>query len=266
VARAKTFAIGPKDYVEVRGTGRNVLRKVLFKSGAIRSTDHTTFKKLRRYYRDPLLSRNTAFFDAITRSPRECLQLIETVRRLTVAVIGCGGLGSAVSFMLASLGIRRLFLIDGDRVERSNLNRQFLFTNASIGRNKAIELGRALTERFSHTGVDPIPSTFPSSTALAAVRGVEQVVCVGDEPPDLFLQLRAHLRSDQRAWSAGYLMGVSVTGGIPAGHPTDHWHVHPRYFAPSISFQNMEVASTLVRRMILGGPDQGLRVYDYRRP
>lgn len=59
----------------------------------------------------------------------------------TVLVVGAGGLGSPAALYLASAGIGRLILADGDTVELSNLQRQILHRNDSIGLNKA-ESGR----------------------------------------------------------------------------------------------------------------------------
>lgn len=53
-----------------------------------------------------------------------------------VAVCGLGGLGSNVAVALARAGVGRLHLIDFDRVEPSNLNRQ-QYILAQIGRPKA---------------------------------------------------------------------------------------------------------------------------------
>lgn len=45
------------------------------------------------------------------------------LRRLRVAVVGLGGIGSLVSLQLAHLGVGELILLDGDRIEPSNLSR-----------------------------------------------------------------------------------------------------------------------------------------------
>jgi molybdopterin/thiamine biosynthesis adenylyltransferase len=45
------------------------------------------------------------------------------IRRLKVAVVGCGGTGSAVASLLARLGVGNLLLIDQDCAEHTNLNR-----------------------------------------------------------------------------------------------------------------------------------------------
>jgi molybdopterin/thiamine biosynthesis adenylyltransferase len=47
----------------------------------------------------------------------------QQLRRLRIAIVGCGGTGSAVAMLLARLGVRSVALIDSDTVEESNLNR-----------------------------------------------------------------------------------------------------------------------------------------------
>lgn len=54
-----------------------------------------------------------------------------------VVLVGCGGIGSPALQYLAAAGIGRLTLIDDDRVEASNLQRQTIFGLADIGRPKA---------------------------------------------------------------------------------------------------------------------------------
>ena len=52
-------------------------------------------------------------------------------------IIGAGGLGSAALGYLAAAGIGRLGIVEPDRVELSNLQRQLLFETHDIGRSKA---------------------------------------------------------------------------------------------------------------------------------
>lgn len=54
-----------------------------------------------------------------------------------IALVGAGGLGSPAALYLAAAGVGRIRLIDDDRIERSNLQRQVLHRDADIGRAKA---------------------------------------------------------------------------------------------------------------------------------
>ena len=58
------------------------------------------------------------------------------LRQAKVLVIGAGGLGSPAAFYLAAAGIGTLGIIDPDKVELSNLQRQILHATADIGRQK----------------------------------------------------------------------------------------------------------------------------------
>lgn len=66
-----------------------------------------------------------------------------------VAVIGAGGIGSAVIPSLAGAGIGRLTIIDDDVVELANLHRQPLFGEAHAGRPKA-ELAAEFAQNLNH--------------------------------------------------------------------------------------------------------------------
>ena len=53
-----------------------------------------------------------------------------------VLIIGAGGLGSPIAIYLAALGIGQIGVIDKDKVEMSNLNRQIIFENKDIKKKK----------------------------------------------------------------------------------------------------------------------------------
>jgi adenylyltransferase/sulfurtransferase len=53
-----------------------------------------------------------------------------------VLIIGLGGLGSAVSIYLTAAGVGKLVLVDFDKVDLSNLQRQIVHSNKDIGRLK----------------------------------------------------------------------------------------------------------------------------------
>jgi molybdopterin/thiamine biosynthesis adenylyltransferase len=66
----------------------------------------------------------------------------------SIAIIGAGGIGSAVIPALAGAGIGRLTIIDDDVVELANLHRQHLFDEADAGQPKA-ELAARFVQRLN---------------------------------------------------------------------------------------------------------------------
>ncbi len=56
--------------------------------------------------------------------------------KLKIGIIGIGGIGCPLSQYLVNSGVKNLTLVDGDIIEKSNLNRQVLFNLKDIGRKK----------------------------------------------------------------------------------------------------------------------------------
>ncbi len=65
---------------------------------------------------------------------------VQALRAASVTIVGCGALGGPAALYLAAAGVGRLTLVDDDRVERSNLQRQVQFADADIGAPKALTL------------------------------------------------------------------------------------------------------------------------------
>jgi molybdopterin/thiamine biosynthesis adenylyltransferase len=61
-----------------------------------------------------------------------------------VLIVGAGGLGSPAAYYLAAAGVGTLGLVDHDVVERSNLQRQILHTDARIGIPKVVSARQTL--------------------------------------------------------------------------------------------------------------------------
>lgn len=70
-----------------------------------------------------------------------------------ILIIGCGGLTHAALPYILSSGVGNVTLFDGDLVEASNLNRQHLFTQKDIGRNKALVIKEYCSNQFPNARV-----------------------------------------------------------------------------------------------------------------
>ena len=91
-------------------------------------------------------------------------------------MIGAGGLGSAALGGLAAAGVGRLGIVEPDRVELSNLQRQILFETADIGRPKADAASDRLQEINPGIMVETFHTRLDESNARALVRGFDIVL------------------------------------------------------------------------------------------
>ncbi|BCP63091.1 hypothetical protein SUT503_01490 [Streptococcus parasuis] len=66
----------------------------------------------------------------------------------TFVIIGCGSIGNYISYALSVYSPKKLILVDGDRIERSNLNRQILFSEEDINCYKSEVIARELRKKI----------------------------------------------------------------------------------------------------------------------
>ena len=85
--------------------------------------------------------------------------------KATVAICGLGGLGAPAALYLAAAGIGRLILIDDDRVEISNLQRQIIYDENAINQPKAEMAAARLEQQSSLVDIDCCVVRLTSSNA-----------------------------------------------------------------------------------------------------
>ncbi|ELI5732419.1 molybdopterin-synthase adenylyltransferase MoeB [Vibrio fluvialis] len=80
----------------------------------------------------------------------------EALKQSAVLILGAGGLGCASSQYLATAGVGKITLIDDDKVELSNLQRQVLHHDANIGQLKVVSAAQSLQELNPHITIETI--------------------------------------------------------------------------------------------------------------
>lgn len=91
-------------------------------------------------------------------------------------VVGAGGLGSAALGYLAAAGVGRLGIVEPDRVELSNLQRQLLFEDSDAGRLKAEAARDRLQEINPGCRVDIFTTRLDAANARALIRDYSIVI------------------------------------------------------------------------------------------
>ncbi len=103
----------------------------------------------------------------------------KNLSRAKVAVIGAGALGNHVCLGLIGLGVGSIKIIDYDEIETHNLNRQSLFREEDIGKNKAETLAELLKERNSSIEIFGIDEKIEEDTIDDIIRDVDVIIdCV----------------------------------------------------------------------------------------
>jgi tRNA A37 threonylcarbamoyladenosine dehydratase len=102
---------------------------------------------------------------------------METLARAHVVVLGIGGVGTFAAEALARAGVGRLTLVDGERVEPTNANRQLHALAGTYGSNKAEVMAARLAQVSPALRVEAVPEFYAEENAERLVPdGVSAVV------------------------------------------------------------------------------------------
>ena len=98
----------------------------------------------------------------------------------TVALVGMGGLGCPVSQSLIASGIGKLIIIDGDKVELSNLHRQPLYGVEDIGQLKVQVAKKKLMQLNESAIVEPIEEFLDEKNGINFLSDAEIIIDATD--------------------------------------------------------------------------------------
>lgn len=104
----------------------------------------------------------------------------EALKQSSILILGAGGLGCASSQYLATAGIGKLTLIDDDKVELSNLQRQVLHHDADIGKLKVESAAQALKELNPELEIVTVAKRLNDEALLSLVQGHDLVLDASD--------------------------------------------------------------------------------------
>ncbi|MCB9291804.1 MAG: molybdopterin-synthase adenylyltransferase MoeB [Lewinellaceae bacterium] len=111
----------------------------------------------------------------------------EKARQARVLVVGAGGLGSPMLLYLAAAGIGRIGIVDFDRVDETNLQRQVLYTMEDIGKPKAVVAREKLLALNPHIEVEVFEQQLTSENALGIISRYDIVADGTDNFPTRYL-------------------------------------------------------------------------------
>jgi sulfur carrier protein ThiS adenylyltransferase len=179
----------------------------------------------------------------------------------SVAIVGCGGLGSNVAAMLLRSGVRRLTLIDFDVVEASNLNRQLFFRD-QIGRLKTEALAETLLRIDPDAHLTLHATRVTADTIVELVRGADVIVEAVDGADTKAMVVNACMEAlpDVPLVTASGLAGYGSANSIATERPCDNLYLvgdlesdvsagHP-LFASRVMVASAHEAHAAIRRLL----------------
>src|SRR3989344_1757885 len=100
----------------------------------------------------------------------------EKLKAAKVLLIGTGGLGSPAALYLAAAGVGALGLVDFDKVDFSNLQRQIIHSTSSVDQSKVESAKQRLSEINPNVKVVPYDEMLTKDNALRIMKDYEIVL------------------------------------------------------------------------------------------
>ncbi len=100
----------------------------------------------------------------------------EKLKRAKVVIVGAGGLGSPAALCLTAAGVGMIRIVDHDRVELSNLNRQVLHWDGDIGRKKVDSAAEKLRKLNQGVEIETVEATITEANIPKLIAGFDLIV------------------------------------------------------------------------------------------
>jgi molybdopterin/thiamine biosynthesis adenylyltransferase len=125
------------------------------------------------------------------------------ISKIRVLQIGAGGLGSPFAYYLVAAGIKELTIIDSDTVSISNLQRQILYNETQIGKDKVLAAKEVLSKLNSEVLLFTFKDKVSTETIGKYVKDKDFIVDCSDNFATKFLVNQTAIKYNIRCVIAG---------------------------------------------------------------
>jgi molybdopterin/thiamine biosynthesis adenylyltransferase len=127
----------------------------------------------------------------------------EKLSKVRVLQIGAGGLGSPFSLYIVASGIKELTIIDNDTVSISNLQRQILYNEHQVAKDKVLMAKETLSKLNSDVDIKVHKDHVDDKTIKKYVDGQDFIVDCSDSSATKFLVNRTAIEYDMKCIISG---------------------------------------------------------------
>lgn len=154
-------------------------------------------------------SRTLYYYQSIGLDP-ETAQV--NLKKATVTILGCGGIGNHIGASLVSNGVGTINLVDGDYVELTNLTRQILFNERDINSRKVEILAKRLSERNSESTINTLDLHINNEEDLSNIPSSDLFIVSADSNGIINLVNTYCLKNKISFVNVGYMNDIAVWG------------------------------------------------------
>ncbi|SDJ06541.1 ThiF family adenylyltransferase [Alteribacillus bidgolensis] len=126
---------------------------------------------------------NINYFSLFTSYKENKFAIQEKINQTPISLLGVGGLGTQILYHLSALGFHNIKALDFDHIELSNFNRQLLYSEKDIGKNKIEMAKKRIAEFNPNVNLETTNKKIESTQdVINHIEGTELVICVADKP------------------------------------------------------------------------------------
>lgn len=138
-------------------------------------------EEISKLFEDNLYNREQLYFYMLSHT--NSFNKIKELKNKNILILGTGGIGSNISLLLARSGFINFTLIDCDKIEISNLNRQMAFNYNEIGKSKTETLKNRLKEIVPNAIIKTVNIKVNKEEDVDYyIKNSDFIVCTLDEP------------------------------------------------------------------------------------
>jgi hypothetical protein len=231
----------------------------LFSSGSLLPGNHEEITHVSSLLLNPECSRTYSYFCSLADTCSEIVNYETQISKSHISIIGCGGIGSISAVLLAGIGIKKFTLVDFDRIEISNLNRQILYSKKDVGKLKVDVLTREMLNRYNNLKISKINNKIASDNYPSIIKKSTGIIVTADEPIGVHLDIIKIANEENiPVISCGYSINESklfLSPKVNDSNKNSHFHKLPQGIMPSYGPTNSEVAgiaTSVLLQSILG--------------
>lgn len=259
-ANGSHYILGRNGAVPVDEKDEAGLYKALIKSGALCFGTSESIDKCKELLTTDNSSRTTSYLIAQGGTCEDVIQKTERINESRVLLVGCGGIGGLTAINLCGAGVKNLHIIDDDVIEKSNLNRQFLWKLSDIGKHKCKTLKTALNDRYKNLKITTTKKKASISLISDLAQKFNAVIITADEPLGIFDKIKKpnNCFFINSGYSHNYLY-YSIRGNDKNPNPSCiSWERNPWFIGPSSGPSNTELAGIVSALVLKHLSDPGL--------